>query len=101
MFFLTVSCASTTKITTTDDEAKIYINGEYLGTGDAVYTDSKIVGSSNVVTLKKEGCRDNTYTFSRSEKFATGAFIGGIFLWPFLLWIMKYKPLRNYEFECD
>ena len=101
MFLLTVSCSSTTKISSSDREARIYVNGEYLGNGSAVYSDQKIVGSTNTVTIKKKGCRDNNYTFARSEELDVGACIGGVLAFAPFLWIMKYKPIHSYDFECD
>ena len=94
------ACSSTTIVRSADKEAKIYINGEFLGSGSVTYTDTKIVGSTNLVTLKKEGCEDRNYTFSRDEVFDAGACLGGVFvLFPFL-WVMKYKPTHSYDFVC-
>ncbi len=94
------SCSSTTVISSSDKEAKIYVNGEFVGTGSASYTDTRIVGSTNMVSLKKKGCEDVGYTFQRNEEFDAGACAGGVFtLIPFL-WIMRYKPTHNYDFEC-
>lgn len=93
-------CSSTTVVRSTDKDARIYVNGEFMGTGSATYTDTKIVGAVNSVTLKKKGCRDADFSFSRSEEFDVGACIGGVLLlFPFL-WIMKYKPTHSYSFEC-
>jgi hypothetical protein len=46
------ACASTTVIRSTHPEAKIYIDGEYKGTGTATHTDQKIVGSTTHVRLE-------------------------------------------------
>lgn len=95
------ACSSTTTIVSTDKDAKIYVDHEYRGKGSAIHTDTKIIGSTTNVTLKKDGCRPMTYSFQRSEEFDVGACAGGVFLlFPFL-WIMKYKPTRTYEFECE
>jgi hypothetical protein len=98
---LTASCSSTTLISVTDKEAKVYIDGEYKGKGGATHTDTKIVGSTTSVVLKKKGCEPKTYTFSRSEEFDAGACLGGVFVLVPFLWVMKYKPVRTYEFECE
>lgn len=51
--------------------------------------------------MKKEGCETQTFMFSRNEEFDAGACAGGVFLlFPFL-WIQKYRPMHNYEFECQ
>ena len=48
------NCSSTTQIVSIPPEAKLYINGEYYGETPYLYTDTKIVGSTNIVNLKKE-----------------------------------------------
>jgi hypothetical protein len=98
---LFMSCASTTTIHSTDPEAKIYIDGEYKGMGSAMHTDTKIVFASTNVTLKKKGCREKHFTFSRTEEFDVGPCIGGAFLFPFFLWVMKYKQEHSYDYDCN
>ena len=95
-----ISCASTTTISVNDKDARIFIDGEFKGKGAVTHTDQKIVGSTTHVDIKKQGCKPQSYAFSRGEVFDAGACIGGVFLlFPFL-WIMKYKPARTFEFEC-
>lgn len=98
---LLASCSSTTMINTNDSKVKIYVDGEYKGRGTATHTDTKIVGSTTSVMLKKKGCAPRNYTFSRSEVFDAGACAGGVFLLVPFLWVMKYKAARTYEFECE
>ena len=96
-----VSCASTTTINVSDKDARIFVDGEYKGRGTVTHTDQKIVGSTTHVDIKKEGCKPQSYAFSRNDELDVGACIGGVFLlFPFL-WIMKYKPARTFEFECQ
>ncbi|MBC7538587.1 MAG: PEGA domain-containing protein [Bacteriovorax sp.] len=94
------SCSSTTLITTNDKDAKIYVDGQYVGKGQYTHTDSKMVGSTTMVMLKKEGCEDMPYTFARNEEFDAGACAGGVFLLVPFLWIQKYRAVHNFEFEC-
>lgn len=102
-----VSCASTTTIRVTDEsdsidrDVKIYMDGSYKGKGEVIYSDTKVVGSTTRVTLKKKGCRNNTRSLSRSEQLQVGALIGGIFFLVPFLWIMGYNPMHSYEFQCD
>lgn len=93
-------CSSTTSIQSSDPEASIYVDGEYKGKGAAVHTDTKIVGASTGVMIKKDGCVPQSFTFSRSEEFDVGACIGGAFVLVPFLWVMKYKPSHYYEYEC-
>ncbi len=93
------SCSSTTVIQSIPSGAKLYLNGEPLGYTPVEYTDSKIVGSSNLVKLEKEGFQPLVTSFSKDEEVHIGALIGGIFfLFPFL-WLMKYKPTHTYELK--
>ena len=102
-----ISCASTTTIRVTgqndniDRGVKIYLDGSYKGRGEVVHSDTKIVGSTTSVTLKKEGCRSISRNFFRSEQLQVGALIGGIIFFIPLLWVMGYNPTRSYEFECE
>lgn len=97
---LFASCSSTTLIRSTDSQAKIYIDGEFKGTGAATHTDTKIVGSTNSVRIERPGCEPAFYTFSRNEEFDAGACAGGVFVLVPFLWIQKYKPERTYEYNC-
>ncbi len=95
-----MACSSTTVIRSSDPEAKIYLDGELRGRGTATETDTKIIGASTSVKLQKDGCEPQFYSFSRSEEFDVGACIGGVLVLVPFLWIQKYKPEHNYEYEC-
>ncbi len=97
LVFLFTGCVSTTMIQSDPPGAKLYLNGEPVGTTPYTHSDTKPVGSTTIVRLTKEGYKDLTTSFSRNEEVDVGAVIGGIFfLFPFL-WTMKYKPFHNYE----
>lgn len=90
-------CASSTMINSTPAGAKVYINGESVGTTPYLYTDTKVLGSVINVDLVKEGYEPLYTSFTRSEQVNAGAIVGGFFfLFPFL-WTMEYKPTHNYE----
>lgn len=97
LILLATSCASSTMITTVPGNAKIYINGEYVGQTPYKHKDSKIVGSSNTIRVEKEGYETYNDTFSKDEKVAVGPLIGGIFLLVPFLWVMKYEKGRIYD----
>ncbi|MEP2058012.1 MAG: PEGA domain-containing protein [Maribacter litoralis] len=97
LILLATSCASSTMITTVPGNAKIYINGEYVGHTPYKHKDSKIVGSSNTIRVEKEGYETYNDTFSKDEKVAVGPLIGGIFLLVPFLWVMKYEKGRIYD----
>lgn len=91
------SCSSHTLITSIPEGAKVYLNEEYVGTTPYNYRDTKIVGTTTTINLKKEGYKDVNTSMSRNEEVDGGAIVGGLFLlFPFL-WTMKYKPAHTYE----
>lgn len=91
------SCSSTTMIHSNPIGAKVYLDGEHVGSTPYRHRDSKIVGSTTIVKLEKDGYETLNASFSKDEEADIGAIIGGIFfLFPFL-WTMKYKAAHNYE----
>jgi hypothetical protein len=77
--------------------AKLYMNGEPVGTTPYTHTDTKIVGSTTILKITSEGYEDFNGVLKRDEEVNVGAIIGGIFLlFPFL-WVMDYKPTHNFE----
>jgi hypothetical protein len=94
------ACSSTTTIRSSDPDARIYVNGEYVGTGQANYTDRKVAFSNNEVTLKKKGCVSADYSFRRNEDPDGGAIVGGILVGVPFLWVTEYKDEHAYEFDC-
>lgn len=91
------SCASTTMISSVPSGAKLYIDGELVGTTPYKYSDTKVVGNTVNVDLKKEGYQPFYTSFSRTEQVNAGAIVGGLFLFFPYLWAMDYKPTHNYE----
>jgi uncharacterized protein YceK len=90
-------CASTTVIQSIPSGAKVYVDGETLGTTPYSYSDTKFTGSTNFLRLEKEGYEVFNTSFSRNEEADVGAIIGGFFVWVPFLWAMKYKPTHTYE----
>ena len=97
---LLTACSSTTVIRSSDPDARIFVNGEYLGTGEATYTDRKVAFSSNTVTIRKPGCADQHHEFQRNEDPDFGAIISGFFVYVPFLWVTEYKEQRGYDFQC-
>lgn len=90
-------CSSTTVIKSHPPGAKLYLDGEPVGTTPYVMTDQKIVGSATRVRLVLDGYEPYEAVIQRNEQFDAGACIGGVLvLFPFI-WIMGYKPEHNYE----
>lgn len=99
--FMLCACESATTIRVSDEEARIYINGEFAGTGSARYSDRRLAFSRQEVILRKEGCENQNYSFRRNERPAVGAIIGAYYLAVPILWLSKYRSHRAYEFYCE
>ena len=94
------ACSSTTTIMSSDPDARIYVNGEYIGTGQADYTDRKVAFSNNQVVLRKEGCEPSNFNFKRNEDPDGGAIVGGFLVLVPFLWVTEYKDHHSYEYDC-
>jgi hypothetical protein len=96
---LFTSCSSTTMLQSTPPGADVYINQQKMGVTPYSYTDSKIVGSSTSILLKKPGYKDFNTVLERTEQADVGAIIGGIFVLVPFLWVCKYNPVHNYTLD--
>jgi hypothetical protein len=94
------ACSSGTHIKVSDTDARIYVNGEYVGTGDGYYSDRKPAFSKQEVTLRKDGCEERSYTMRRNERPDLGAIISAYYLAVPILWVTQYKHHHAYEFDC-
>ncbi len=94
---LFASCSSTTMIQSIPSGAKVYIDGQPVGTTPYRHSDTKIVGSLTNVELQMEGFEPYYASFSRSEQADVGAIVGGIFFLVPFLWTMGYNPTHTYE----
>ena len=94
------ACSSGTHIKVSDSDARIYVNGEYVGTGDGYYQDRKPAFTKQEVTLRKDGCAEQSYTMRRNERPELGAIVSAYYLAVPILWITQYKHHHAYEFDC-
>lgn len=94
-------CSSGTSIRVSDPDARIYVNGEYVGTGKGYYSDRKLMFTKREVTLRKDGCEAQRYTFRRNERPDLGAIVGAYYLAVPVLWVAQYKDHHAYEFVCE
>lgn len=93
------SCVSSTMISSNPSGARIYVDGQPMGTTPFLYSDTKIVGSTTTVKLEKEGFEPFNTIFSRTEQADVGAIVAGVFVWVPFLWVMKYNPMHSYELK--
>ena len=94
---LLASCSSTTMIQSNPTRAKVFLDGAFVGETPYQHRDSKIVGSSMVVKIEKEGFNPLVTTITKDEEVNIGAIIGGLFVLVPFLWTMQYKPAHNYN----
>ncbi|MEM9301060.1 MAG: hypothetical protein AAGE01_03060 [Pseudomonadota bacterium] len=93
-------CSASTTIRASDPDARIYVNGEYIGTGQARYSDRKVAFSKNEVVLQRPGCQADSHEFHRNEDPDVGAIIGAFLFYVPVLWVTEYKDERAYEYDC-
>ena len=98
---LLCACASSTNIRVSDPEARIFVNGEYVGTGYGRYEDRKPAFTRQEVALRKEGCEEQQHAFRRNERPDYGAIITAYYLALPILWMTQYKDSHQYEFNCE
>jgi hypothetical protein len=94
------ACSSGTHIKVSDADARIYVNGEYVGTGDGYYEDRKPAFTKQEVTVRKDGCAEQSYTIRRNERPDLGAIVSAYYLALPILWATQYKGHHAYEFDC-
>lgn len=96
LFFLQ-ACASSTIIQSQPTGAKLYLNGEPVGSTPYTMTDTKMIGSVTTVRLEAPGYETHNASITRNEEFDVGACIGGVFVLVPFLWLFKYKPTHTFE----
>jgi hypothetical protein len=91
------SCTAVTLIKTEPSGAKVYIEDEFKGETPYTLSDTKMFFESTNLRFEKDGYKPFSTIINRNEEIDPGAAIGGLFIWPVWLWVMKYKPLHTYE----
>ncbi|MDX1562387.1 MAG: hypothetical protein R3305_05645 [Gammaproteobacteria bacterium] len=94
-------CSSGTTIRVSDPDARIFVNGEYVGTGRGHYTDRKPSFTRQEVTIRKEGCAEQSHSFRRNERPDLGAIVGAYYLVLPIMWMTQYKRQHAYEYDCE
>jgi hypothetical protein len=95
--FVMIGCSSTTLITSDPPGAKLSINGVSVGKTPYTHSDTRIVGSTLMIKLEKDGYEPLNTMISRDERVDVGAIIGGLFVLVPFLWTMQYNPQHSYE----
>jgi hypothetical protein len=92
-------CASSTIIQSQPSGAKVFLDGMAVGNTPYTMSDTKIVGASTQIRLEYPGYQPLNTVISRNEEFDVLACIGGVFVLVPFLWIMKYKPVHQFELQ--
>ena len=93
-------CASGTHISVSDEDARIYVNGDYVGTGDGYYSDRRPSFTTQQVTLRRDGCVEQSHAMRRNERPHYGAIISAAAVALPIFWVAKYDDQHAYDFEC-
>lgn len=92
------SCESITMIQSVPEGARVYMDGQMVGTTPHLHKDEKIVFSKTAFRLEMEGYEPYWYILNRNEEPEIGAIVGGFFTggitW---LWSLGYTPERTFE----
>ena len=86
------ACSSSKIIETQPPGARVYIEGEFVGTTPYELKDRRVFWQKTRVRVKKDGYFPEECIASRSETLNPGAFIGGFLFWPTFLWAGAYEP---------
>lgn len=95
------ACSSGTNIRVSDPQARIYVNDEYVGTGKGRYSDRKPAFTKQEVTVRRDGCVEQSYTLRRNERPDVGAIVSAYYLYVPILWLTQYKDRHAYEYDCE
>src|SRR5688500_984292 len=89
------ACSSGTQIRVTDADARIYVNGDYVGTGDGYYSDRRPSFTTQQVTLRRDGCVEQSYPMRRNERPHYGAIISAAAFALPIFWVAKYDSQHD------
>lgn len=90
-------CASTTLFRTSPESSDVYISGSKKGETPFYYTDRKTIGSSTLITFRKNGYNDLNVKLKRNEALDIGPFIGGLVVLVPWLWLTQYDSVHTYQ----
>ncbi len=90
-------CATMVRIETDVPGANVKINGQSVGTTPVVRNLSDAIWENFNVEIAKDGYK--TFHGTLAKEFKVGALIGGLIMWPLLLWTYGPQPYQNFELE--
>jgi hypothetical protein len=93
------SCATLVRIETNVPGAKLKLDGQTVGSTPVEKSLSDAIWENYDVVIEKDGYR--VLRTRLNKEFKVGTFIGGLFLWPLLLWIYGPEPNQLFELEKE
>lgn len=90
-------CVSTTVIHSSPNGAKVYLDGQAVGVTPYTHSDKKIIGTTHLFKLEKEGFAPEYGSFSRNARWnKTVVLVGCLTIVPFL-WAKDYPADSTYD----
>jgi hypothetical protein len=90
-------CATMVRIETEVPDAKVKLNGQLVGSTPVTRSLSDAIWENYDVVIEKDGYK--TFRGRLNKEFKVGTFIGGLFVWPLLLWTYGPEPYQTFELE--
>jgi hypothetical protein len=91
------SCATLVRIETDVPDAKVKLDGQTIGTTPVEKSLSDGIWENYDIVIEKDGYR--TLRTRLNKEFKVGTFIGGLIIWPLLLWVYGPEPIQFFELE--
>lgn len=96
---LLTACSTAVQITTDPTGADVEINGQPKGKTPLILPLSDFIGSSFQTRFRLPGYKDKYVELQK--EFKAGTFVGGLFIWPFLLWSYGPEPTQTFILEKE
>ena len=91
------SCATLVTIETNVPDATVKLDGQVIGKTPIETKLSDGIWEKYLVVIEKPGYA--VFRGSLRREFKVGTFIGGLFLWPLLLWTYGPEPYQTFELQ--
>lgn len=96
LILFATACSSSTMITSSPTNTRLFINGQAVGETPYRLRDSKIVFSETEIRLERNGYETIYATIAKDSQPKAGPIIGGFFLVIPWLWALGYAPNYHY-----
>ena len=87
-------CTTLVRIESEPPDAKVYLNRQPSGTTPLSISLSNFIFNEYDISIEKEGFEDLESRLNKEFKVAP--FVGGLFVWPLLLWVYGPEDYQAY-----